>query len=232
MKAHERYRIGLELLGPVQGQRILDAGCGFGTLQQYIEAIGIDAHFKNLRKTRLEKGIDNLIHAKLEQIPFCDDCFDAVISLETLEHVDDEEKVLSEIARVLKMGGRLILSVPHHRLLYNFIDLEHWLIPLLTKRAVHRHYKKKGLSQKLSESGFKIDCCMERGMLITAFMRWFYLPFDLIDYFLFGSMNGPFGKRIRKIFDRLVDFEFSIPTRFGGSLFIAAHKEKNLCASL
>ncbi|MBI5299460.1 MAG: class I SAM-dependent methyltransferase [Deltaproteobacteria bacterium] len=221
-KPVERYRIGLELLGSAKDKVILDAGCGFGTLEQFIPAFGIDRNFSNLQKTKQQQ---KFINATLDQIPLPDAVCDAVLMLETLEHVSDDKKVLLEIHRVLKNQGRLILSVPKHHFVYNWIDLEHWLVPLVTKRAPHRRYKKKDLHQKLDESGFVIDRCFTRGMLIAACMRWIYAPFDLVDYFFLGGLNGPFGKTVRKIGDSLVDWEFRIPSNVGGSLFIVGHKE-------
>lgn len=222
-KPVERYRVGLELLGPVDGQKVLDAGCGFAVLEKYIPAIGVDCNEPNLKKAK--QGDEALVRANLAQIPFADQFFDAAIMLETLEHVGDEEAVLSEIQRTLKKGGKLVLSVPNHHLLYNLIDLEHWLVPLFSKRSSHRHYKKQKLSRMLEEKKFKIDRCLERGMLIAACMRWIYAPFDLADYYFFGRLLGPLGRGMRKIFDRFVDWEFGIKTPFGGSLFIVAHKE-------
>lgn len=221
----ERYRVGLELLGEVGAKKVLDAGCGFGTLERYITAFGVDRSIHNLRQAETKQGIGYLTAADLSQLPFEDEFFDIVIMLETLEHVEDEEKSLEEVTRVLKNQGQLILSVPNNHLIYNLIDWEHWLIPLVSKRASHRHYKKKNLANQLTSGGFKIDRCFERGMLIAACMRWLYAPFDLTDYLFFGGFNGPFGKMIRRIFDRMVDWEFRIKTPYGGSLFIVAHKE-------
>ena len=220
----ERYRVGLELLGPVDGKRVLDAGCGFGTLQQFIPAVGVDRHLKNLARAKAGPTAKTLIAARLSSIPFPDAHFDDCLMLETLEHVEEESRVLAEIYRVLKRGGRLILSVPHHRWLYNFIDLEHWLVPLISGRPVHRHYKKKYLFQKLAAAGFRIEDSLERGMLIAACMRWCYAPFDLCDYFRIGSFNGPCGRGIRRLFDRFVDWEFNRNTNWGGTLFVVARK--------
>ncbi|MBI4224020.1 MAG: hypothetical protein HY609_03730, partial [Deltaproteobacteria bacterium] len=69
MKARERYRVGLELLGPVDGEKILDAGCGFGTIEQFIPAIGLDRHVKNLSRAKAKLKDKPLIAASLANIP-------------------------------------------------------------------------------------------------------------------------------------------------------------------
>ncbi len=62
-----------------------------------------------------------------EDVPAPDKTFDTVLMLEVLEHVENPEKALDEVFRILKPGGRLIMSMPfmyrHHR---NPIDLVRW----------------------------------------------------------------------------------------------------------
>jgi SAM-dependent methyltransferase len=53
-------------------------------------------------------------HEDLTDLSFADESFGVVISLEVLEHIPDFRKAISECARVLKPGGKLLLSVPFH----------------------------------------------------------------------------------------------------------------------
>lgn len=70
---------------------------------------------------------EELPQAKLRAIapggplPFPDQAFDTIVILDVIEHVADERAVLCELARVLKSGGRLLLTTPHRGLL-TFID--------------------------------------------------------------------------------------------------------------
>jgi len=223
-KPRERYRIGLKLLGKTQDLKILDAGCGFGTVEQFVDAVGIDQSLYNIKQSLKNSIAKKFVTGHLEQIPFMSEYFDKAIMLETLEHVQDEEKCIDELNRVLKKTGQLILSVPNYHLLYNFIDLEHWLIPLLTGRPKHRHYKKTILIETLKDHGFTIDACFERGLPFSAMARWAIFCFDMIDRYCFGGFNGPLGRMARRFFDPLIDAEFRIPTPYGHSLFILAHK--------
>lgn len=224
-KPIERYRIGLELLGSAKGLKVLDAGCGFGTIEQFIDAIGIDQNSYNIEQAKSQLPNKDFRVGTLEDLPFPDDSFDAVIMLETLEHLQNEEDSLKEISRICKPGAKLILSVPNDRLLYKIIDLEYWLIPFLTKRPRHRHYNKNVLKHKLKENGFYVKIIFERGLIFSAMSRWFIFCFDMIDRIFFGGFNGPAGKCARKLINPLIDLEFRIPTPYGHSVFLSAKKE-------
>ncbi len=55
-----------------------------------------------------------LRHEDLTALSFADESFDAVVSLEVMEHIPDFQRAFLECARVLRPGGRLLLSVPFH----------------------------------------------------------------------------------------------------------------------
>jgi SAM-dependent methyltransferase len=58
---------------------------------------------------------DGVRHEDLTALSFGDESFDALVSLEVLEHIPDFRKAFAECARVLVPGGKMILSVPFHR---------------------------------------------------------------------------------------------------------------------
>jgi len=104
-----------------KGMNILDAGCGQGFVEKYLAGV-FNASFtgititprevkvakKQLKKTTL-KGTANFILADYHDLPFEDDSFDVVFTVETLAHAQDLSQVLSEFYRVLKPGGKIVL---------------------------------------------------------------------------------------------------------------------------
>lgn len=110
----------IRLAGDVSGRRILDAGCGTGPLTAELRTrgalmTGLDGSPAMLEHARRRLGDDVPLHvADLAQpLPFADDSFDDVVSSLVLHYLEDWTAPLAEIRRVLRPGGRLILSVNH-----------------------------------------------------------------------------------------------------------------------
>ena len=104
----------------VTGNDILDAGCGEGiTLEKLTRlfperrVLGIDTEAENLeicRRHRLP-----VQEGSLYALPFADASFDTVLFSEVIEHLDSPGKALSEIYRVMRPGGRVIIIFPNDR---------------------------------------------------------------------------------------------------------------------
>jgi cyclopropane fatty-acyl-phospholipid synthase-like methyltransferase len=92
------------------GSAVLDLGCGAGMLallkRKNVTLTGVDLSGECALASR-RNGYDLTCAAELTHLPFADDSFDYVVSLDVLGHVEFEEKdaVLSEVARVLRPGG-------------------------------------------------------------------------------------------------------------------------------
>ncbi|MCK5292547.1 MAG: methyltransferase domain-containing protein [Thermoplasmata archaeon] len=230
-KPVERYRLGIELLGATEGV-VLDVGCSIGTLERFIPCIGVDVHRQAVGEAKNHCPQRQFILADSEYLPFKSESVDAVIMLDTLEHVGNESKAISEVSRILREDGSLVISVPNKRLIYNLVDLEFWLLPILIRRPRHRHYDVKGIQELMNSHGLQVEISMERGLIFSELLRWSLLPFDVVDYSLFHQIRGPLGGRLRDwIVDRFVDKEFDIPTTCGRTLFVRARKIKDISSS-
>jgi len=101
--------------------RMLDVGCGTGhflhALQtragDRLELAGLDFSTKAIERARSEVPGADLAEADVYAIPWPDDSFDLVTSLETLEHLRKPDAALGEIARLCKPGGSMVLTVPN-----------------------------------------------------------------------------------------------------------------------
>lgn len=88
------------------------------------------------------------IQCDFTDAPFEDDSIDFIYSLNVLEHIEDDEKTISECYRTLKSGGHCLFVVPRGDKLYDYFD----------EMLFHkRRYAKGELSQKCKAAGFKIE---------------------------------------------------------------------------
>ena len=110
----------LRLAGDVSGRRVLDAGCGSGPLSAALRAEGAvvsgfdaSAAMVGLARRRLGEDADVRVADLAAPLPFADGEFDLVVASLVLHYLEDWAGPLSELGRVLKPGGRLIVSVIH-----------------------------------------------------------------------------------------------------------------------
>jgi SAM-dependent methyltransferase len=113
-----RYRFGAQV---VAGKKVLDASCGVGYGLQILSeggaaavtGVDVSAEAIGAAKARFGEFAAELVQADLRKLPFEDDSFDVVISFETIEHVEEPEKALAELDRVLGPEGVLVISSPN-----------------------------------------------------------------------------------------------------------------------
>jgi len=118
------------LLGPSEKTKWLDIGCGQGFL--VLEALrnDIDAYGIDISKYALENSliIDRVRYGSITNIPFEDEMFDVISAFDVVEHVNqrDAAKAFSEMHRVLRCNGLLILTTPNPCAMGNWVyDLTH-----------------------------------------------------------------------------------------------------------
>jgi SAM-dependent methyltransferase len=122
MVFHGYWRLALELAGNLADKIVLDAGCGDGfftfLLTEEKEAVtkivGVDYSERAITFARLLVPRASFVAADLRSLPFVGAYFDSIFLVEVLEHIPLEQRavVVAELARVLKPGGRLIVTVP------------------------------------------------------------------------------------------------------------------------
>ena len=134
--------------GPDGYPRILDAGCGAANmthhLRRYGHVFGVDSNARPLAVAR-QRGLDAAL-GSAEHLPFCDERFDLVALLDTIEHVPGEGRVLEECRRVLGPGGKLLVTVPAFQSLWSQNDVAN---------LHQRRYTARGLKGRLVEHGFR-----------------------------------------------------------------------------
>lgn len=116
----------------------------------------VDLSEKAVAKLRASSA--DAILGVISDLPFADETFDAVCALDIVEHVEDDESALSELARVTKPGGSLLVSVPLHP--------SRWL-PFDAVVGHRRRYEPEVFFRMLEERGFAIERSAEYGMQPT-----------------------------------------------------------------
>lgn len=142
----------LKKYAPGKSKEVLEMGCGAGTITEILsrnhKVLGIDVseeaihicHKKGLSNTEL-RDIFDLDTKKYKNH------FDICISLDVLEHIQEDKKAMKIVYDVLKPQGAFIVNVPAHKFLWSEHDeaLQH-----------KRRYTRYELRRKLEESGFNI----------------------------------------------------------------------------
>ena len=116
--------------------RVLDLGCGLGDLTADLagvaSVVGVDVAEAALRRAQARHPELTFLRAPIDgQLPLEDNAFDVVWSSEVIEHVADTARWLSEVRRVLRPRGRLLLTTPSHgRVLLAIGGVERFSEPL------------------------------------------------------------------------------------------------------
>lgn len=149
------------------GKRWLDAGCGTGTVARWLAGergatvTAVDASKQMLANAQTSAGVTyingDVMHSGLREC-----IFDGVVCSSVLEYLDDPQATLSQFARLLKLGGVLLVSVPHAAPSVRIpLRTLYWLTVPLGKFRLYRFldyskhcYSISGISELLSRCGF------------------------------------------------------------------------------
>ncbi|OGD20391.1 MAG: hypothetical protein A2Y69_08555 [Candidatus Aminicenantes bacterium RBG_13_59_9] len=173
------------------GRTALDLGCAQGILGYFARRRGgfwahADEDLANLR-TAGEILERDLVQLRGGELPFRSDSFDLVLCLDYLEHIEDDDRALAEISRILKSGGEFIVVTPHTGRFY----LLHKLRSALGLRLEYFGHKREGYSFP------ELKAKLERAHLLvkrkTTYSRFFSEFFELILNFVYIKLlaRGP-----------------------------------------
>ncbi len=136
---------------PLQGP-VLDVGGGNGSFSMILQSMGLETILLepgmegaiNAHKA----GVKHIVNGTLQKTDFKKESFTTIVMLDVLEHIDRDAQFMLEIQRVMKPGGRLLLTVPALQILYSPFDEE---------VGHFRRYSLTRLSRLLRRSGFEVE---------------------------------------------------------------------------
>ncbi len=132
--------------------RVLDLGCGMGGFLEGLSAVGgrvfpSDISVESLARCG-ERGFPGGVVSSGYSLPYADESFDLVCMFDAIEHIDDDHRVLREVARVLRPGGRALATVPAYQFLYANND----------RIAQHkRRYTRPMLRTTMEQAGLTVE---------------------------------------------------------------------------
>jgi ubiquinone/menaquinone biosynthesis C-methylase UbiE len=141
--------------------KILDAGCGSGNLLRLLkEKISLDNNLygldynKNINQINL--SFTKLIRGDLRNLPFKEEVFDIIFCLDVFEHINEVNKAIDEVKRILKKEGYIIVCQPIEGLIYKTVkfllkgqisNIQYWKRKII---GIH-YYKAKHIKKIIKE---------------------------------------------------------------------------------
>jgi len=136
-------------MGLPERTRILDAGCGSGRnmveLARYGTVTGVELSQTSVALASAREAGEVVAGSVLE-MPFPDDSFDLAVSLDVIEHLEDDLAALHELRRTVVPGGSLLVTVPAYQWLWSSHDeINHH----------HRRYTRRSLQRVAEQAGWE-----------------------------------------------------------------------------
>lgn len=137
-------------------RRVLDVGCGFGDVLEFLEMQGIEVSGVDISQYALERAREKIsgelhqLDVASQPLPFSDTSFDAVTLFDLVEHLSAPDQLFAEVYRVLQPGGLVFITTLNH---------QGWLRAVLTRvfpdDPTHVNVQKdRYWSQHLEKAGF------------------------------------------------------------------------------
>jgi SAM-dependent methyltransferase len=175
-----------------QGRRRLEVAPGLRPRLPLEDTCFVDISAPAVAKLRA--GGANAVRGLLSALPFRDGAFDLVCALDVVEHVDDEDGALAELARVAAPGAAMLLSVPLHPSSWSAFD------DFVGHR---RRYEPGRLYSKLTEHGFGVEQSAVYGMRprssrLVDLGMWFLVHRRERAMWWYNRVFMPLGVRFQK----------------------------------
>jgi SAM-dependent methyltransferase len=142
----ERVLRGLDL---PPGARILDAGCGSGRnmieLARHGTVSGVELSSTSVALARA-RGAGEVVEGSVMEMPFADASFELAVSLDVIEHLEDDLGALRELRRVVTPDGALLVTVPAYQWLWSGHDVVN---------HHHRRYTRATLQRVAEQAGWR-----------------------------------------------------------------------------
>jgi len=137
-------------LGLPGSARILDAGCGSGRnmveLSRYGRVTGIELSETSVALAR-QRNAGEVISGSLLEMPFAQDSFDLAVTLDVIEHLEDDLAALRELRRTVAPGGALLVTVPAYQWLWSGHDEINHHFRRYTRNSLMRAGEEAGWQQ-------------------------------------------------------------------------------------
>lgn len=158
------------------GSRILDAGCGYGLLARQLHEMGFDVAGIDLEGSGVVEARRSYPTIRFEFASVYDNLatlfgrqFDAVVSVEVIEHLYDPRRFVARVHECLRPGGRFILSTPYHGYLKNVLmslcgKFDAHVSPLWDGGHI-KFWSRRTLTSLLEEQGFRVEAFIGAGRL-------------------------------------------------------------------
>lgn len=157
----------IRLLG-APGHTVLDVGCGGGLMsndlaRRNFKVTGIDISLESLKVARAHDGTHsvNYLEGDVYNMPFSDDSFDLVLTMDFLENIKDPKAAITECARVLKKGGLFFFYTFNRNMVSNFVAIR--LVEKYIKNTpknmhmIHMFITPEEIQKYCQDSGLKVE---------------------------------------------------------------------------
>ena len=206
----------LSLARPTASERVLEVGCGMGQLTERLclqagEVFAFDLSGKNghftLRYRSQERAV--VFVADAIRIPLPDEYFDCVVASEVIEHVPEPHRMIEEMKRVTRPGGRICISTPNPYIIaYPHFGLPSFL--LHPRRTIQRLRGEVSWDSTIPDYWITPRTLRrwmsEHGLRVLGHHTFMYFSWRGLTWFLCLFSESVLRLKVDKLFQRYIEF--------------------------